>query len=114
MDSGLKKTPIQLFSCEYCEIFQSIYFKDYLQTAASGNCNNYNLQSQSDVAICEGKNVYKGSNSLRYFGPIVLNVIPKEIKSVNNLIALYVKFSSGNLILALVDYANTTSLTLDL
>ena len=30
----LKKTPIQVFSCEYCEIFQNTYFEKHLRTAA--------------------------------------------------------------------------------
>ena len=33
----LKKTPAQVFSCEYCKIFKNIYFEDHLQTAASAS-----------------------------------------------------------------------------
>ena len=44
------------------------------------NHSNYNLRSQSDFVIPELKTMYKGSNSLRYFGPIIWNLISKEIK----------------------------------
>ena len=46
---------------------------------------NYNLRSQPEFAIPQIKTVYKGSNSLRYFGPIIWNLIPKEIKSCDTL-----------------------------
>ena len=45
-----------------------------------GNHSNYNLRSQSHFVIPEVKTVYKGSNSLRYFGPIIWNLIPTEIE----------------------------------
>ena len=31
----LKKTPIQMFSSEYCEIFKNTYFEEHLLTAVS-------------------------------------------------------------------------------
>ena len=46
---------------------------------------NYNLRSQPDFVIPQVKSVYKGSNSLRYFGPIIWNLIPKEIKNFDTL-----------------------------
>ena len=45
----------------------------------------YNLHSQPDFAIPQVKYVYKGSNSLRYFGPIIWNSITKEIKNCDTL-----------------------------
>ena len=30
----LKKTPTQVFFCEYCKIFKNTYLKKYLRTAA--------------------------------------------------------------------------------
>ena len=41
----------------------------------------YNLRSQADFVIPQVKSVYKGSNSLRYLGPIIWNLIPKEVKN---------------------------------
>ena len=32
-----KKTPTQVFSCDYCEFFENNYFEEYLRMAASGN-----------------------------------------------------------------------------
>ena len=46
---------------------------------------NYNLRSQPDFVIPQVKSVYKGSNSLRYFGPIIWNLIPKETKTCDTL-----------------------------
>ena len=30
-----KEAPVQVFSCDWCEIFKNIYFEKYLRTAAS-------------------------------------------------------------------------------
>ena len=30
-----KEIPTQVFSCEYCDIFQNIYFEEFMRTAAS-------------------------------------------------------------------------------
>ena len=46
---------------------------------------NYNLHSQPDFVIPQVKYVYKESDSLRYFGPIIWNLIPKEIKNCDTL-----------------------------
>ena len=46
---------------------------------------NYNWRSQSDFVIPQVRSVYKGLNSLRYFGPIIWNLIPKEIKNCDTL-----------------------------
>ena len=46
---------------------------------------SYNLHSQSDFVIPQVKTVNKGSNSLRYFGPITWSLIPREIKNCNPL-----------------------------
>ena len=39
MAASYRKTPAleSLFNSEYCEIFKSTYFKEYLRTAASEN-----------------------------------------------------------------------------
>ena len=39
MAASYTKTPVlkSLFNSEYCEIFQSTYFEEHLQTAASEN-----------------------------------------------------------------------------
>ena len=52
-------------------IFSELFGKNHI---------NYNLRSQSDFVIAKVKTVYKGSNSRRYFGPIISNLISKERK----------------------------------
>ena len=50
---------------------------------------NYILGSQSDFVIPQVKTVYKGSCSLRFFRPIIWNLIPNKIKysdSIDNFI----------------------------
>ena len=34
-----KETRLQVFSCEFCEIFQKTYFEEHLQTATSVTFN---------------------------------------------------------------------------
>ena len=46
---------------------------------------NYNLRSQPDFVIPHVKTVYQGSNSVRYFGPIIWSLVPKEIKNYDTL-----------------------------
>ena len=74
---------------------------------------NYNLRSQPDFVIPQVKSVCKGSNSLQYFGPIIWNLIPKEIKNCGTL-ASFVSKISGDLMLALVEYVRVLYLTSDL
>ena len=47
--------------------------------------NPYNLRSQFDFTVPKVKTVYKGFNSLRYFGPIIWNLVPTEIKYCDSL-----------------------------
>ena len=46
---------------------------------------NYNLHSEPDFVILKVKTVYKGSNSIRYFGPIMWSLMPKEVKNCDTL-----------------------------
>ena len=47
--------------------------------------NSCNLRSQFDFTIPKVKTVYKGFNSLRYFGLIIWNLVPREIKYCDSL-----------------------------
>ena len=42
---------------------------------------NYNLRSQPNFVFPQVKTVYKGSNSIRYFGPIIWSLMTKETKT---------------------------------
>ena len=74
---------IQLFCIELYKVYnnlpQTIFSELFVR-----NHSSYNLRSQSDFVIPEVKTVYEGSNSLRYFGTIIWNLIPKEIKYNNS------------------------------
>ena len=59
----------------YNNLSQTIFSELFVR-----NHSNYNLGSQSDFVIPEVKTVYLGSDSLRYFGPIICSLIPKEKK----------------------------------
>ena len=63
----------------YCNLSQTIFSELFVR-----NHSNCNLRSVSDFVIPEVKTVCKGSDSLRYFGPIIWNLIPKEIKHSNS------------------------------
>ena len=49
------------------------------------NSNPYNRRLQSDFVIPRINAVLKGSNSIRYYGPVIWNLIPSEIKYVDSL-----------------------------
>ena len=45
----------------------------------------YNTRAKSDFIIPQINTVLKGSNSIRYYGPVIWNSVPAEIKYVNSL-----------------------------
>ena len=48
-----KETPTLMFSSEFCEVFEKIFFTEYLRTAASNNllyCNARTLFIQAQVS----------------------------------------------------------------
>ena len=49
------------------------------------NSNPYNTRLQSDFVNPRINTVLKGSNSIRYYGPVIWNLIPSEIKHVDSL-----------------------------
>ena len=49
----IKRTPTQVFSCEYCEIRRNTYFEKHLRTAVSGNRKGLNIRSSHPVVFCE-------------------------------------------------------------
>ena len=78
-------------------VFSDLFIRNHI---------NYNLRSQSDFVIPQIKTVCNGTNSLRYFGPMIWNLIPKEIKYSDSLESFIVKLGSGNLVFVLVDYGS--------
>ena len=48
-----KETPIQMFSCEFCEIFKNTFLPEHLQTTASVDTNHsFKTQQRSHIS-CE-------------------------------------------------------------
>ena len=49
------------------------------------NNNTYNARVKSDFVIPQIKTVLKGSNSIRYYGPVIWNLIPTKMKYIDSL-----------------------------
>ena len=49
------------------------------------NNNTYNTRAKSDFIIPQINTVLKGSNSIQYYGPVIWNSVPAEIKYINSL-----------------------------
>ena len=47
------------------------------------NYHNYNLRSKSELTVPSINTVFKGQNSISYFGPILWNSIPDELREIN-------------------------------
>ena len=47
------------------------------------NNHNYNLCSQSELAVPSINTVFKGQNSISYFGSIISNSVPAELREIN-------------------------------
>ena len=75
---------IQTFCIELYKVFSGQSQTIFCDLFKRKNINN-NLRSQSDFVILQIKTVYKGSNSIRYFGPIIWSLMPKEIKKCDTL-----------------------------
>ena len=46
-----KETPTQMFSCEFCRIYENIYFEEQLRMAASDCSGNYCFLAKDIVAF---------------------------------------------------------------
>ena len=49
------------------------------------NNNTYNTHVKSDFVVPQIKIVLKGFNSIRYYGPVIWNLIPAEMKYLDSL-----------------------------
>ena len=47
------------------------------------NNHNYNLRSRSELTVPSINTVFKGQNSISYFGSIIWNSIPVELREIN-------------------------------
>ena len=71
---------IQTLCVELYKVYNDLSQTIFSELFVRNHGNYYNLRSQSDFVIPEVETVYKRSNSLRYFGHIIWNLIPTEIK----------------------------------
>ena len=78
---------IQSLAIELYELYNNIS-QTILGELFTRNNNGYYLHSKSDV-ILQIRTVLKGSNSVRYFGQIIWNLIPEKLK--NNFIEHFQK-----------------------
>ena len=73
---------IQIFKRSYLEYVKqnklSESYSKYLFSALNGN---YNLRSQSDFGV-PGINTVYGANSIRYFGPMIWNSLPNDLRNI--------------------------------
>ena len=60
----------------YNNISQTIFWELFTR-----NNNGYYLRLESDFVIPQISTLLKGSNSIRYFGAIIWNLIPEELKT---------------------------------
>ena len=70
--------------------FEKLFEKDGLFTVHHYNIqtliiNTYNTRVKSDFVIPQIKTVFKGSNSIRCYGPVIWNLITAEMKYVHSL-----------------------------
>ena len=47
------------------------------------NNHNYNLRSRSELAVPSITTAFKGKNSISYFGSVIWNTIPAELRQIN-------------------------------
>ena len=48
------------------------------------NNHNYNLRSKSELTVPSINTVFKGQNSISYFGSVIWNSIPAEYRGINS------------------------------
>lgn len=65
--------------CEECHNIAQTIFNDFFIR----NNNTYNMLVKSDFFVPQIKTVLKGSNSIRYSGPVIWNLIFAKIKCVD-------------------------------
>ena len=71
---NIQTLAIELYKV-YNNLSESLFSDRFTRTT-----NNYNLRTTSGFLIPQINTVLKGSNSIRYFGPKIWNIIPPETK----------------------------------
>ena len=78
-----------------------------LFSAANGN---YNLRSESYFGVPGIDTVFYGANSIRYFGPVIWNSLPNNLRNICGFDLIYFKrqYGDGNQLTVLVGCLETT------
>ena len=71
------------------------------------NTHNYNLRSGSKLLLPNVKTVFKGKNSISYFGSLIWNFIPFELRKASSYQILDQTQKNGDGQTASVDYTKT-------
>ena len=96
---------IQTLAIELYKIFNGLANDNFQELFEFNDCN-FNLRNRRDLKVPLVKSVWKGENSIRYFGALLWNTIPNEIKNVASLAIYKTKIRSLNI--ALADYVKIT------
>ena len=48
------------------------------------NNHSYNLRSRSELTVPSDNTVFKGQNSIIYFGSVIWNLIPAKLREINS------------------------------
>ena len=75
---------IQTLCIELYKVFNNLAESIFSDLFIRNN-SSYNTRLKSDFVIPQINTVLKGSNSIRYYGPVIWNLIPNEIKYVDSL-----------------------------
>ena len=75
---------IQTLAIELYKVYNNIS-QTILGELFTRNNSGYCLRSESDFVIPQIRTVLKGSNSIRYFGQIIWNLKPEELKNITSL-----------------------------
>ena len=75
------------------------------------NNNGYYLRSKSDFVIPQIRNVLKGSNSIRYFDPIIQNLTLEKLKNITSFNILKNEIEDVNLKTFHVEFVEITCIT---
>ena len=74
----------QTLTIELYKVYNNISQTIFGELLTRNNNGNY-LRSKSNLVILQIRTVLKGSNSIRYFGPIIWNLIPEKLKNITSL-----------------------------
>ena len=76
---NIQTAAIEMYKYHY-NVSESSFYDVFRSTR-----NSYNLRSQSDLEIPSVSTENFGKNSLKYFGPIIWNLVPARLRDIENL-----------------------------